>query len=127
MNSISKNVYNDKLADIANKYNNTYHRKTKGNPLVVKSSAYIDFNKEINQEDTNYKVGDHVRISKYKTIFANGYTPNWSEEVLMIKKVKSTVPWMYVMIDLNCKKIDGTLSEKELQNKTKNKKIKKLQ
>ena len=117
MTSISKNVYNDKLTDIVNKYNNTYHSKTKGNPVVVRSSAYIDFNKEINKEDTNYKVGDHVRISQYKTIFANGYTPNWSEEVLVIKKFKSTVLWMYVMIDLNCKKIDGTLSEKELQKK----------
>ena len=119
MTSISKNVYNDKLTDIVNKYNNTYHSKTKGNPVVVRSSAYIDFNKEINKEDTNYKVGDHVRISQYKTIFANGYTPNWSEEVLVIKKVKSTVPWMYVMIDLNCKKLMERFLKKNCKKKKK--------
>ena len=89
---ISKNVYIDKLDDIVSKYNNTYHRTTKMEPVDVKSSKYIDFNKENNKEGPKYKVGDHVRISKCKNIFAKGYLPNWSEEVFVIKKVKNTVP-----------------------------------
>ena len=56
-----------------------------------------------------------MRISKYKNIFAKGYTPNWSEEFSMIKKVKTTVPWIYVINDLNGEKITGTFYEKKLQ------------
>ena len=68
-------------------YNNTYHRTNKMKPVDVKDSAYIDstelrFKKEVNDKDPKFKVGDHVRISKYKNIFAKGYTPNWSEEIL---------------------------------------------
>ena len=66
--------------------NTTIHIKMK--PVDVKSSIYIDFNKQSNNEDPKFEVGDHVRISKYKHIFAKGYTPNWSEEVLVPKKVK---------------------------------------
>ena len=65
MNSISKNVYIDKLDDIVNKYNNTYHRTIKMKPAYVKPSAYIDSSKEINDEDYKFKIGDIVRISKY--------------------------------------------------------------
>ena len=101
MTLVSKNVYIDKLADIVNKYNNTYHSTIKIKPVDVKSSSNIDFNKESNKEDPKFKVGDHVRISKYKNIFAKGYFPNWSEEVFVIKKVKNTVPWTHVIIDLN--------------------------
>ena len=72
-------------------------------------------NKEVNDKDPKFKVGDHVRISKYKNIFAKGYTPNWSEEVFVIKKVKNTVPWTYVINDLNGEEIIGTFYEKELQ------------
>ena len=61
------------------------------------------------------KVGDHVRISKYKNIFAKGYTPNWSEEISMIKEIKNTVPWTYVINDLNGEEIIGTFYEKELE------------
>ena len=56
-----------------------------------------------------------MRISKYKNIFAKGYTPNWSEEIFVIKKTKNTVPWTYVIDDLNGKEITGTFYEKELQ------------
>ena len=66
-------------------------------------------------KDPKFKVGDHVRIFKYKNIFAKGYTPNWSEEVFVIKKVKNTVPWTYVINDLNGEEIIGTFYEKELQ------------
>ena len=92
MASISKNVYIDKLIDIVNKYNNTYHRTIKVKPVDVKSSTYINFNKENNKEGPKFKSGDTVRISKYKNIFAKGYIPCWSEEVFVIKKVKNTVP-----------------------------------
>ena len=53
----------------------------------VKDNTYIDFKREVNDKDPKFKVGDHVRISKYKNILAKGYTPNWSEEVFVIKKV----------------------------------------
>ena len=86
MTSISKNVYIDKLDDIVNKYNNTYHRTIKMKPVDVKDNTYIDFEKEVNDKDPKFKVGDHVRISKYTNIFAKRYMPNWSEEVFIIKK-----------------------------------------
>ena len=70
MTSISKNVCIDKLDDIINKYNNIYDIKIKMKPADVKSSIYIDFDKKNNKEDPTFKVGDHVRISKYKNIFA---------------------------------------------------------
>ena len=92
MTLISKNVYIDKLDDIVNEYNNTCHSTIKMKPLDVKSSTYINFDAEKNDEDPKFKVSDHVRISKYKNIFAKGDTRNSSEEVFMIKKVKNTVP-----------------------------------
>ena len=87
MTSISKNMYIDKLDDIVNKYNNTYHTTIKMKPIDVKDNIYIYINadKEINNKDPKFKVGDRVRISKYKNIFAKNYTPNWSEEVFVIK------------------------------------------
>ena len=115
MTSVSKTVYIDKLEDIINEYNNTKHRTTKMKPIDVKDNIYIDFGKEVNDNNPKFKVGDHVRISKYKIIFAKGYTPNWSEEVFVIKKIKNTVSWTYVIDDLNGKKITGTFYEKELQ------------
>ena len=111
---MSKNVYIDKLDDIVGDYNNTYHRTTKMKAVDVKDT-YIDFNKEVNYKDHKFKVGDHVRISIYKNIFVKGYTPNWSEEVFVIKKVKNTVPWTYVITDLKGEEIIGTFYEKELQ------------
>ena len=70
MISILKNLYFDKLHDIVNTYNNTYHSATKVKPVDVKSSTYIDSSKEINDEDPKSKIGDIVRISKYKNILA---------------------------------------------------------
>ena len=115
MTSISKNVYIDKLDDIVNEYNNAYHTTIKMKPTDVKGNIYINTDKEINNKDLKFKVGDRVRISKYKNIFAKGYTLNWSEEVFVIKKVKNTVPWTYVIKDLNDEEITGTFHEKELQ------------
>ena len=94
MTSVSKNVYINKLEDIADENNNnTYHRTIKRKPVDVKDNKYIDFKKEINDKDPKFKVGDHVRISKYKNIFDKRYTPNWSEEVFVISKIKKTIPW----------------------------------
>ena len=107
-------MYIDKL-DIVGEYNNTYHRTIKMKPTDVIDNTYIDFKKEVNDKDPKFKVGDYVRISKCKNIFAKGYTPNWSEEVFVIKKVKNTVPWTYVINDLNGEEIIGTFYEKELQ------------
>ena len=115
MTSISKNVYIDKLDDIVNEYNNTYHTTIKMKPTDVKANTYINTSKKINYKDPKFKVGDRVIISKYKNIFAKGYMPNWSEEVFVIKKVKNTVPWTYVIDDLNGEEIIGTFYEKELQ------------
>ena len=81
-------------------------------PVDVKSSIYIDFNKESNKEGTKFKFGDCVRISKYKSIFAKCYVPNYSEEVFVIKKVKNTVSWTSVISDLNGEEIVGTFYEK---------------
>ena len=115
MTSISKNVYIDKLDDIVHKYNNKKHRIIKMKPINVKDNTYIDFGKEVNDDDPKFKVGDHVRISKYKNIFAKGYTPNWSEEVFVITKIRNTVPCTYVIDDLNGEEITGTFYGQELQ------------
>ena len=119
MTSISKNVYIDKLDDIVDECNNTYHTTIKMKPIDVKDNTYINTSKEINNKDPKFKVGDRVRISKYRNIFAKGYMPNWSEEVFAIKKVKNTVPWTYVNNDLNGEEIIGTFYEKELQKQIK--------
>ena len=97
MTSVSKNVYIDNLADVFNKY----HSPIKMKPFDIKSSTYIDFNKENNKEKPKLEVGDHVRISKHKNVFTKGYVPNWSEEVFVIKKVKNAVPWTYIISDFN--------------------------
>ena len=115
MTTVSKSVYIDKLDNTVNEYNNTYHRTIKMKPVDVKDNAYIDFSKGVNDKDAKFKVGDHVRISKYKIIFAKVYTPNWFEEVFAIKEVKNTVPWAYFINGLNGEEIIGTFHEKELQ------------
>ena len=115
MTSISKNTHIDKLDDIVHKYNNKKHRTIKMKPNDVKDNTYIDFGKDVNNNDPKFNVGDHVRISKYKNVFAKGYTPNWSEDVFVIKKNRNTVAWTYVIDDLNGEEITGTFYEKELQ------------
>ena len=112
MTSISKNVYVDKLDVIVGEYNNTYHRTIRMESVDVKDNNYTDFKKEVNDKDPKFKVGDHVRISKYKNIFAEGYTPNWSDEVLVVSKIKNTVPWTFFILDLNGQKIIETFYEK---------------
>ena len=115
MTSISKNVYINKLDDTINEYNNTYHTTIKMKPIDIKDNTYFNTDKDTNDKDPKFKVGDRVRISKYKNIFAKDYTTNWFEEVFVIKKVKNTVPWTYVINDVNGEEIIGTFYEKELQ------------
>ena len=115
MIAISKNVYFDVLDDILNKYNNTVYTTIKMKPVEVTDDSYAEYNEDFNKKDPKFKVGDHVRISKYKNIFAKGYTPNWSEEVFVVSKIKNTNPWTYVINDLNGEEIIGIFYEKKLQ------------
>ena len=115
MSSLSKNMYIDRLDDIVKKYNNTYHTSIKMKPVDVKDNTYISFKKEVNDKNPKFKVGDHVRISTYKNIFAKGYMPNWSEEIFIIKKIKNTVLSTYAINDLNGEEIIGTFYENKLQ------------
>ena len=84
MTSISKNVFIDKLDDIVDEYNNTYHRTIKMKSTDVKDNTYVDSVQKVNDKGPKSQVADRVRISKYKNIFVKGYTPNWSEEVFVI-------------------------------------------
>ena len=98
MTSMSKDVYIDTLDDIVGEYNKTYHKTIKMKPIDVIDNTYVDSmelhsKKEVKDKDPKFKVGDDVRISKYKNIFAKGYIPNWSEKGFVIKKVKNTVSW----------------------------------
>ena len=113
--SVSKNVYIDKLDDIVNKYNNTYHSTIKIKSADVKSSTHIDSSKEINNKNPKFKIDDTVRISKCQNIFAKGYTPNWSGEAFVLKKAKNTVLLTYVFDDRKVQEIVGTFYENEFQ------------
>ena len=115
MTAISKNVYFDVLDDIVNKYNNTVHRTIKMKPIDVTDDSYAEYNEDFNKKDPKFKVSDHVRISKYRNIFAKGYTPNWSEELFLVSEIENTVPWTYVVSDLNGEDINGSFYEKEFQ------------
>ena len=81
-------------------------------PVDVKSSVYIEFNKENDKEGSKFQVGDDVRISKCKNVFAKGYLPNWFENVFLIKNIKNSVPWAYFIKDINDEQTAATLYEK---------------
>ena len=108
MASVLKSVYIDRLNDIVVEYNNTYDRTIKMKPVDVKDNTYINFTKEFNDKNPKFKIGDHVRIFKYKNIFAKGYTPNWYEEVFVISKIKNTVPQTFIINDIIGEEIIGT-------------------
>ena len=123
MTASEKNVYYDVLDDIVNKYNNTKHSTIKMKPIDVGDNTtklssleskrvYID---EHNEKDSRFKVGDRVRISKFKNIFAKGYTPNWSKEIFIVDKINDAVPYTYNLEDLNGEEIIGSFYDKELQ------------
>ena len=115
MTAISKNVYFDVLNDIVNKYYITVHKTIKMKPIDVTDDSYAEYNEDFNKKDPKFKVGDHVRTSKYKNIFSKGYHPNSSEEVFVISKIKNKVPWTYVINDLNGETITGSFYDKESQ------------
>ena len=114
MTATGKNVYYDVLDDVVNKYNNTKNSTIKMKPVDVKNNkrAYID---EHNEKDSRFKVGDRVRISRYKNIFDKVYAPNWSKEVFIVDKINDTVPYTYNLKDLNDEEIIGSFYDKELQ------------
>ena len=112
MTAISKNVYVDVLDDIVNKYNDTTHKTIKMKPIDVTDDSFAEYNEESNKKDSKFKIGDHVRISKYENIFAKGYAPNWSEEFFVISKINNTVPWTYPISDLNGEEITGSFMKK---------------
>ena len=114
MTATGKNVYYDVLDDVVNKYNNTKHSTIKMKPIDVKNNkrVYID---EHNEKDSKFKVGDRVRISRYKYIFAKGYAPNWSSEIFIVDKINDTVPYTYNLKDLNDEETIGSFYDKELQ------------
>ena len=115
MTVTGKNVYYDVLDDIVNKYNNTKHNTIKMKPKDVKKDnkrVYID---EHNKKDSGFNVGDRVRISKFKNIFAKGYTPNWSREIFIINKIDDTVLYTYNLKDLSDEEILGSFYDRELQ------------
>ena len=105
MTAISKNIYFGVWNDIVNKYNNTIHRTIKMKHIDVTNDSYAEYNENSNKKNPKLKIGDRVRISKYKNIFAKGYAPNWSEEVFLISKIKNTVPWTDVVSDLKGEKL----------------------
>ena len=113
--AISKNIYFDVLDNIVNKYKNAVHRTIKIKPIEVTDYFYAEYNEDFKKKNLRFKVGDHVRISKYNNIFAKGYAPNQSEEVFAVSKIKNTVPWTYVVSDLNGELISGNFYEKEFQ------------
>ena len=115
MTATGKNVYYDVLDDVVNKYNNTKHSTIKMKPIDVGDNnkrVYID---EHNEKDSRFKVGDRVRISKFKNIFAKGYTPNWSKEIFVVDKINDTVPYTYNLKYLSDEEIIGSFYDRELQ------------
>ena len=114
MTATGKNVYYDVLDDVVNKYNNTKHSTIKMKPIDVKNNKRVYIN-EHNEKDSRFKVGDRVRISKFKNIFAKGYTANWSKETFIVDKINDTVPYTYNLKDLNDEEIIGSFYDRELQ------------
>ena len=115
MTAISKSVYLNVLDDIVNKYKNADHKTIKIKPIDVTSDSYAKYDKDSYVTKSKLKFGDNVRISKYRNIFAKGYTENWSEEVFVVSKIKSAVPWAYVISDLNGEPIAGSFMKENCQ------------
>ena len=115
MTPISKTVYFNVLDDIVNKCNSTVHKTIKMKPIHVTDDSYAQYNEDFNKKDPKFKADAHVRISKYKNIFAKGYAPNWPEEVFVISKIKNTVTLTYVINYLSGQEITGSFYEKDLQ------------
>ena len=115
MTATGKNVYYDVLDDVVNKYNNTKHSTIKIKPIDFGDNNKREYIDEHNEKDSKFKVGDRVRISRYKNIFAKGYAPNRSSEIFIVDKINDTVPYTYNLKDLNDEEIIGSFYDKELQ------------
>ena len=115
MTVTGKTIYYDVLDDAVNKYNNTKHSTIKMKPIDVKNNKRV-YTDEHNEKDSRFKVGDRVRISKFKNIFGKGYTPNWSKEIFIVDKINDTEPYTYNLKDLNDEEIIGSFYDKELRN-----------
>ena len=103
------------LNDTVDKYNNKHHRTIKMKLIDVKPDSYAKYSIESSEKNPTFKFAGHVRISKYKNIFAKGYAPTWSKEIVVISRIKNTVPWTYGISDLNGEEIVGTCYEKKFQ------------
>ena len=112
MTTIGKNFYFNDLDDIVKKYNNTVNSSIKMKPKDVVDYSFAEYSEETIKKDPKFKVGDNIRISKYKNIFIKGYTLNWSEEVFVVNKVQNTVAWTYLINGLNGAEIKGSFYEK---------------
>ena len=115
MTATGKNVYYDVLDYIVNEYNNTKHSTIKMKPVDVKDNNKRVCIDEHNKKDSRFKVGDRVRMSKFKNIFAKGYTPNWNKKIIIVDKINHTVPYTYNIKDLNDEEIIGSFYDRELQ------------
>ena len=80
--------------------------------MIFTIDHLIHFGLEYNKKNPKFKVGDHVRISKYKNSFAKYYTPNQPEEIFVIEKVSNTAPWTYNIDDLIDENIVGIFKKK---------------
>ena len=101
MTAISKNIYFDVLDDIVNTYNGTIHKSIKTKPIDVTNDSYTENNGDFLKKIQNLKLVTMLELQNIKNIFAKGYTPNWSEKVFVVSRTKNTVPWTYVVSDLN--------------------------
>ena len=114
MTATGKNVYYNVLDDVVNEYDNTKHSTIK---IKLKDVGYNNkrvFIDEHNEKDSRFKVGDRVRISKFKNIFAKGYTFNWNKEIFIVDKINDTIPYTYNLKDLNDEEIIGSFYDREL-------------
>ena len=114
MAATSKNVYYDVFDDVVNEYNNTKHSTINMKQKDVKNNKRVYLN-EHNEKSARFNVGNRIRISKFKNIFAKGYTPNWSKEIFIVDKINDTVSYTYKIKDLNDEEIIGSFYDKELQ------------
>ena len=114
MTATNKSVYYNVLNDVVSEYNNNKHSTVKMKPIDNKNNkrVYIHEDKE---KSARFNAGDRVRISKFKNIFAKGYTPNWTKEIFIVDKINDTVPYTYNSKDLNGEKIIVSFYDKELQ------------
>ena len=112
MTSVSKNAYIDKLDDIVNRYNKTCHITIKVKPVDVNQTHILTQLKKLITKILNFKSVILLGFQNLKT-FLQGYTPYWSEEVFVIKKVQKVL--CHVVNDLNGEEIVGTFYKNELQ------------